>query len=968
MKKLVWWFIVLLLFPVLASGEFADGYVYDKENSDDHVVLVEYTGDETEIVIPQTLAGLPVTKIAGALFKDNPKITSVVMQDNIYECYVGEVFQGCTSLKTVRLSKNLEILKESFFKGCRSLESIEIPEACTYLAGECFRGCSSLKSVKLNDSLAQIGGYVFFDCDSLTEITFPDSLTKIGSRAFGAEAPHQFHIEKFILPDHIETLEYDAFPGLDESIDVTWKLFCNKSSDTAKYVSAYRKDVVANPHCCDFFDETVGEDLALRWDMDDPDLKDEFGPVLCVASYVGKGGNVEIPAGIQKINGSAFQNEVLVTGVSFSEGLLRIDDTAFYGTGIKEVKFPASLRLLGNYSFSHCSSLHTVDLESVTQIAAIPMYCFHNSTSLAEILLPESIRIIGEFAFAGCCGFTGLPEMNGVTYIAERAFEGCAGLGTAVLPESLGKTSLGKAVFANCSNLKHVYLPDNPDFTELPEEAFSGCKSMINIDLKHVSEYGAKVFWGCSSLICLVIPPETVSLPSGFAQYCGALKAVQIPRKFCFIENDSFTTDSGYNFTIFGVKDSLAQAWANKYKNVTFRLIDSEEVYLFGPDKWNTRNCFVGDEFNLNDEYVIMPKTEGQTYTVTCEVKDPTVAKVTENTLSCLKPGVTKIVAKVGNSTWEYTMHVYARVKSFDLPPVIYIGDNYFFKTYDKDMKEVKKVVMENIIPSKDYFPAFQYEITFEGWNDNNPVFTGTTNDGQIYISTLEYKGGYGKLKVTTQNGYTKSADLVIYNTVDRIEIKHPTINDVVMVGEEVFIDAEITLSVWNSETDKSTDTVVCRGEEWLYFVPRWRDFGYLPEMDQLMEFTDSNRFIAKAPGEAFLPVVDVTIKGEKKFASFIIEDGEREIMKLPANLETIQDNAFANTSFEWLRVGDHCQYIGHGAFAGSTNLERVYLPRTVEEIEDDAFGERTDIIIYGKSHSYAEKYAHQKGMPFRFD
>ena len=750
MKKWVWWFIALLLFPVLVSGEreTADGYVFDRESSNDHVVLLEYVGSETEIVIPEELVGLPVTKIAGKLFKDNAKITSVIMHDNIVECYEGEIFQGCTSLKTVKLSKNLTILKESCFNGCRSLESIELPEACTYLGGECFRGCSSLESVKLNSSLTQIGGYAFFNCDSLKEIVFPESLTQIGSRAFGAEAPHQFLIEKFNLPDHIEKLEYDAFPGLDEPAGITWKLFCNKSSDTAKYVSAYRKDVEANPHTCDFFDEDVGEDLALRWEMRDPDL----GRVLCVASYVGKGGNVVIPEGIQKIVGSAFKDKVLVSGVSFPEGLLRIDDTAFYGTGIKKVKFPSSLKFLGNYSFSHCSSLSKVDLKSASQISSIPMFCFHNSTALSDILLPTSISFIGEFAFAGCCGFTELPDLSGVTYIGERAFEGCAGLGVAKLPDSLGKSSLGKAVFANCANLKHVQLPDNSDFTELPEEAFSSCKSLVNIDLKHVSKYGSRVFWGCSSLVALVIPKETTQLPPGFAQYCGALKAVQIPRKFCFIEDDSFTTDRGYNFTIFGVADSFAQSWAGKHKNVTFKLIDGGGVYLIGPDKWNTRNCFVGDEFDLDQEYVVMPKIEGQTHPVICEAKDPEIVKIAGNTLSCVKPGVTKIVAKAGDSTWEYTMHVYEPVKSFDLPSVIYIGDDYFFKTYDKNLHEIKKVVLKNINPSKDYFPAFKYEISFEGWKDD-PWKTDTTYDGQIYLSTQNYKGGYGKLKVYTQNG-----------------------------------------------------------------------------------------------------------------------------------------------------------------------------------------------------------------------
>lgn len=120
----------------------------------DSGVLIKYTGNDTNVVIPDS-----VTSIGDGAFKE------------------------CADLKSVTIPNGVTIIENSVFEGCESLESVTIPESVSEIGGA-FNGCISLKSASIPDGVESMGYGVFFHCEKLTEVTIPGSVTSIAGLAF----------------------------------------------------------------------------------------------------------------------------------------------------------------------------------------------------------------------------------------------------------------------------------------------------------------------------------------------------------------------------------------------------------------------------------------------------------------------------------------------------------------------------------------------------------------------------------------------------------------------------------------------------------------------------------------------------------------------------------------------------------------------------------------------------------------
>ncbi len=223
------------------------------EEFDDYVVITGVTDSRSEIEIPSTYNGKPVTTIKENSFYNNRDLTTVILPETITTIEKGafwfasnlitinfpsslvivgdyafagcgftsldlpetiitygeEVFANNEYLVSVILPDNMTIIREGFFQNCNMLESINIPASVTEIQKEAFADCMLLGNVDLTN-VGVIGENAFSNCQSMTSIILSDSLTVIDDYAFA----YTVSVTEVILPENLEIIGNSAFTGL----------------------------------------------------------------------------------------------------------------------------------------------------------------------------------------------------------------------------------------------------------------------------------------------------------------------------------------------------------------------------------------------------------------------------------------------------------------------------------------------------------------------------------------------------------------------------------------------------------------------------------------------------------------------------------------------------------------------------------------------------------------------------------
>ncbi|MDE5768445.1 MAG: leucine-rich repeat protein, partial [Oscillospiraceae bacterium] len=169
---------------------------------------------EGEIIIPETIEGLPVKSIGDDVF--GGFLTSITIPDSVTN--IGDrAFDGCFKLKSVTIPSRVTNIGAFTFFGCSSLTSVVIPNSVTSIGFRAFSGCSLLESITIPDSVTEIEDYAFTGCSSLKSITIPDSVTNIGSGSFS----RCFDLESITIPDSVTEIGDYAFTGCSSLKSIT---------------------------------------------------------------------------------------------------------------------------------------------------------------------------------------------------------------------------------------------------------------------------------------------------------------------------------------------------------------------------------------------------------------------------------------------------------------------------------------------------------------------------------------------------------------------------------------------------------------------------------------------------------------------------------------------------------------------------------------------------------------------------
>ena len=123
-----------------------------------------------------------------------------------------------------------------------------------------------------------------------------------------------------------------------------------------------------------------------------------------------------------------------------------------------------------------------------------------NSSANGVVRIPDGVTEIAEKAFQSCNDLTSVQFPNGLTKIGTAAFDDCYKLTSVEFPNGL--TEIGDSAFYGCRSLTSVEFPNG--LTKIGNAAFLGCTNLISVQMPSLTEIGEIAFYGCNAEIVRV--------------------------------------------------------------------------------------------------------------------------------------------------------------------------------------------------------------------------------------------------------------------------------------------------------------------------------------------------------------------------------------------------------------------------------------------------------------------------------
>ena len=579
------------------------------------------TCTDTQLVIPSTYDGLPVTGISESAFADCTLIESVVISNGISS--IGALaFSGCTSLKSVVIPDSVTNVYGGTFYGCTSLENVRLGSgisnlACVeksvkegnvtyyYLYGM-FEGCTSLSNIKLPNSIIMIDEKAFCDCIAIKTITIPDSVITIGESAFyGCTS-----LENIIIPDSVTSVGDAAFARCSSLTEVVLSNNLTEINYRAFDLCTSLKNIVIPDSVTkigdSFYQCTSLETVVIGKNVTDIEHSAFYG--CGISTLVFKNDVIPFDENLGGTYVNHFYSLYNLTTVIIEGNATEIPQNAFKGCeSLKTVIISGSVLTIGENAFLNCTSLESIDIpQSVT---TVHMSAFKNCSSLTTInfngtkkqwslISKEDYWNYNTGEYSIYCTDETIPKIGakmydsqGLEYTVNDDGESCSvsSVGTCdkstiIIPNQVNGylvTGIGESAFQNYSRLVSITIPES--VTRIDAHAFDGCTSLSDINLpKGITRIASSTFYGCTSLSSIEIPNGVQTIGSSAFSSCRNLKTVDIPSSVTLIESYAFYGCSSLQAV--NVGQVYNNQWIASYdKNATSgssmgKFIDSENV------------------------------------------------------------------------------------------------------------------------------------------------------------------------------------------------------------------------------------------------------------------------------------------------------------------------------------------------------------------------------------------------------
>ena len=203
---------------------------------DDTVKLVDYSGTESNLVIPETIDGKTVVTIGNGTFLQNESIQSVKLNKSL-ETVEAYAFCACTSLTSVTFGSKVFSVGEFAFDQTPWLASktedfvvvgdgvllayqgesndVVVPEEVKHISAA-FAAHSGVVSVEMGENVLTVGDYAFAYNTALRRVVLGENVCSIGAYAFDGCT----YLPYILLPDRVERIGEYAFNDCNYLVNI----------------------------------------------------------------------------------------------------------------------------------------------------------------------------------------------------------------------------------------------------------------------------------------------------------------------------------------------------------------------------------------------------------------------------------------------------------------------------------------------------------------------------------------------------------------------------------------------------------------------------------------------------------------------------------------------------------------------------------------------------------------------------
>ena len=683
----------------------------------------------------------------------------------------------------------------------------------------------------------------------------------------------------------------------------------------------------------------------------------EDGTLAVSAGEGFKGGALVIPSTYQgrqvtAIATNGFNNQTmaeLLTSITIPEGIKKIGNNAFAGSGLTKVTIPSTVEVIGEYAFAQSGKLENVTINGAA--TTLGDHCFAECGALTTISLGANVSALGNEVFSGCpvletvnyggtleqwsllskadnwdadtqtidilCSDAGTDKYEQYAYVllSDDTYSVQAGLNfsqveVTILEEFNGKavTSIAENAFANEVGIESIEISDG--ITSIEQNAFMGCLAVKSVVIPNsVESMGCGAFSNCSKMSRMAVPfvgeKSDGTGQTHFGHIFGASS---------YIDNSECVPDTLENLIVTGgdIIGDCAFLNCDNLRCITL----SESIYRIGDYAFG--NCDKIKNINISQDVTsIGDGAFYGCYNMT-KIEFPnritTIGDYTLYNCGCLtEVAIPETVNSIGMSAFEKC----GNITRIDLPDSIAdIGDSAFAGCYSLQSitipVSVKKICDYTFVGCRGLaaisIPSNVASIGEGAFQECTSLASVAIADGLIDI------GNYAFFRCD------KLTSIIIPNTVTRI-------------GEDAFSSCDSLRSI----------TLPFIGEKAYYANGEY--YGDQTRLEYVISGTRSLREVV-ITGDA--AIGEHAFDGLSKITKVVIGNGVTDI----------GNSAFSGClGLESITISDSVTSIGDDAFSGCKGLTDISIPENVVTIGFNAFEDCSRIIEKKNGISYVDDW-----------